>query len=232
MPSAFSSLGSVEDSKVLCRNLGVVCDTVPIADLYSQFAKTLSSKIGWNDSDNFGNDNTEENIQARTRGLVLMAYSNKKGGLVLSTGNKSELAVGYCTLYGDMVGGLGVISDVPKVWVYRLAEYINTLKPGVIPSSIITKAPSAELRPGQVDQDSLPPYEILDEILKLYIEEGFSMNDIVNLRGFERETVSWVIDRVKKNEFKRRLATIGLKVTGKAFGSGRRMPIATNPALL
>ncbi|MFP4249520.1 MAG: NAD(+) synthase, partial [Armatimonadota bacterium] len=167
---------------------------------------------------------TEENIQARIRGNILMAISNEHGHLVLSTGNKSELAVGYCTLYGDMSGGLAVIADVPKMMVYELAEYVN--RDGeIIPRATIEKAPSAELAPDQKDQDTLPPYPILDAILELYVEEGLSSEEIVQ-QGFDAERVEWVVRAVNRNEYKRRQAAPGLKVTTKAFGTGRRMPIA------
>jgi NAD+ synthase (glutamine-hydrolysing) len=169
-------------------------------------------------------DVTLENIQARIRSNILMALSNKFGYLVLSTGNKSELAVGYCTLYGDMSGGLAVISDVPKTMVYQLAHFINK-KSKVIPDEIIKKAPSAELKPGQKDQDFLPAYNILDKILHYYIDEGYSLKNILDL-DFDSEIVKWVIHAVNRNEYKRRQAAPGLKVTTKAFGMGRRMPIA------
>jgi NAD+ synthase (glutamine-hydrolysing) len=169
-------------------------------------------------------DETEENIQARIRGNIIMAFSNKYGYLALSTGNKSEMAVGYCTLYGDMSGGLSVIADVPKTMVYDLAHFMNR-NGEVIPQTIIDKAPSAELRPDQKDQDSLPPYPILDAILQLYIEEGASAEQIMD-RGFTAETVKWVIRTVDRNDYKRRQAAPGLKVTTKAFGVGRRIPIA------
>lgn len=169
-------------------------------------------------------DIAEENIQARIRGNYLMAMSNKFGHLVLSTGNKSELAVGYCTLYGDMSGGLALISDVPKTMVYRLAEHINRDRE-IIPRATIEKPPSAELRPDQCDQDTLPPYETLDEILRLYLDESLPGSAIVQ-RGFDPETVRWVIRVVDRNEYKRKQAAPGLKVTSKAFGMGRRMPIA------
>ncbi len=163
-------------------------------------------------------------MQARLRGMTLMALSNKFGHVVLSTGNKSELAVGYCTLYGDMAGGLAVISDVPKTMVYALARWINR-QDEVIPVSTIEKPPSAELKPGQTDQDSLPPYEVLDEILRLYVEENMSGRDII-AHGFDEKTVRWVQRRVDINEYKREQAAPGLKVTSRAFGVGRRMPIA------
>jgi NAD+ synthase (glutamine-hydrolysing) len=169
-------------------------------------------------------DVTEENIQARIRGNILMAYSNKFGHIVLSTGNKSELAVGYCTLYGDMSGGLAIISDVPKLMVYRLAELYNACGE-VIPRAILDKEPSAELRPDQKDSDSLPPYDTLDAILDHYIEDGHSADRIVE-RGFDRDTVEWVLAAVRRNEYKRKQAAPGLKVTSKAFGGGRRFPVA------
>ena len=227
MPSPFSSPGSIADSMDLCRRLGIKFHVVPIKDVYKTFGDTVQPFIGWHGAEAFGNDVTEENVQARIRGMILMAYSNRKGTLVLSTGNKSELAVGYCTLYGDMVGGLGVISDLPKTLVYRLANYVNKrsyLRP-VIPATIMGKAPSAELRPGQKDQDSLPPYHVLDAILHWYVEEDLDTEEIVG-KGFERPTVEWVANKVDRNEYKRRQGAIGLKVTTKAFGSGRRIPIA------
>src|SRR5438046_7609790 len=177
-------------------------------------------------------DTTEENMQARLRGMILMSLSNKFGHIVLSTGNKSELAVGYCTIYGDMAGGLAVISDVPKTMVYGLARWINSdyavqsgRKAEIIPGSTIEKPPSAELKPNQKDQDVLPPYEILDEILRLYVEENLSARDII-ARGFDEKTVRWVQRRVDLNEYKREQAAPGLKVTSRAFGIGRKMPIA------
>jgi NAD+ synthetase len=169
-------------------------------------------------------DTTEENMQARLRGMILMSLSNKFGHIVLSTGNKSELAVGYCTLYGDMAGGLAVISDVPKTMVYELARWMNRDRE-IIPRSTIEKPPSAELKPGQTDQDTLPPYDVLDEILRLYVEENLSARDIV-AHGFEEKTVRWVQRRVDINEYKREQAAPGIKVTSRAFGVGRRMPIA------
>ena len=169
-------------------------------------------------------DTTEENMQSRLRGMILMSLSNKFGHLLLTTGNKSELAVGYCTIYGDMAGGLAVISDVPKTMVYDLARWMNRERE-IIPWNTIEKPPSAELKPDQVDQDTLPPYEILDGILRLYVEENLSARDIV-ARGFEEKTVRWVQRRVDLNEYKREQAAPGLKVTSRAFGLGRRMPVA------
>ena len=170
-------------------------------------------------------------MQSRLRGMILMALSNKFGHLLLTTGNKSELAVGYCTIYGDMAGGLAVISDVPKTMVYALARWINSDESGcrgrggIIPISTIEKPPSAELKPGQTDQDTLPPYDVLDEILRLYVEENMGARDII-AHGFEEKTVRWVQRRVDLNEYKREQAAPGLKVTSRAFGVGRRMPIA------
>jgi NAD+ synthase (glutamine-hydrolysing) len=219
MPSPFSSRGSIEDAERLSRNLGISFKIIGISGVYQSYLDTLKDHfVGMKP------DITEENIQARIRGNLLMAFSNKFGYLVLSTGNKSELAVGYCTLYGDMSGGLGVISDVPKTMVYELARYINREKE-IIPQSTIDKPPSAELRPNQKDQDSLPPYETLDEILYLLIEEGLSTEGIVE-RGFEAETVRWVAKTVQRSEYKRKQAAPGLRVTSKAFGVGRRFPIA------
>ncbi len=218
MPSMYSSEGSVSDSQKLAENLGIRFEEVAIADIYHSYEDEIRPLIPPPPS------TTEENIQARIRGNILMAVSNEHGHLVLSTGNKSELAVGYCTLYGDMSGGLAVIADVPKMMVYELAEYIN--RDGeVIPQAVLEKAPSAELAPDQTDQDTLPPYPILDAILELYVEEGLSSDEIVE-EGFDPETVEWVVRAVNRNEYKRRQAAPGLKVTTKAFGTGRRMPIA------
>ena len=219
MPGPYSSSGSVADSEKLAGNLGIRFETVPIAPIFEAYLKSLRSHFKGREV-----DITEENIQARIRGNILMALSNKFGHLVLSTGNKSELAVGYCTLYGDMSGGLSVISDVPKTMVYELAGYINRLSP-VIPQEIINKAPSAELKENQTDQDTLPPYEVLDQILHYYLDEQYSVEDILGL-DFDPEIVNWVTWAVDRNEYKRRQASPGLKVTSKAFGVGRRMPIA------
>jgi len=219
MPSPFSSRGSIQDSEKLVKNLGIAFRIVPITTIYQGYLDTLSEHFKGKEA-----DITEENIQARIRGNILMAFSNKYGYLVLSSGNKSELAVGYCTLYGDMSGGLAVISDVPKTMVYQLAQHINR-EEEIIPKEIIEKAPSAELRPDQKDEDTLPPYEILDRILSAYIEEGYSSEEIVS-QGFNPDTVDWVINAVARNEYKRKQAAPGLKVTSKAFGAGRRMPIA------
>ncbi len=219
MPSQFSSGGSVEDSRKLAENLGIRFEIIPIAPVHEAYLQSLKRHFEGKD-----NDVTEENIQARIRGNILMAFSNKFGYLLLSTGNKSELAVGYCTLYGDMSGGLSVISDVPKTMVYELAEYVNRQKE-IIPQITVEKAPSAELRPDQTDQDTLPPYPVLDKILHDYIEEGYSVDEIVE-QGMDRETVLWVVRTVDRNEYKRKQSAPGLKVTSKAFGVGRRMPVA------
>ncbi|MGB9720281.1 MAG: NAD+ synthase [bacterium] len=219
MPGPFSSKGSIDDSKKLAENLGIDFKMILINETYESYLKTLNQIFA-----NKQMDTTEENIQARIRGNILMALSNKFGYLVLTTGNKSELAVGYCTLYGDMSGGLAVLADVPKTLVYEIAKFINRKKE-IIPLAIIKKPPSAELRPNQLDQDTLPPYEILDPILQYYIEDGMSKEEILK-KGYKSEIVDWVIKAVNKNEYKRRQAPPGLKVTSKAFGLGRRMPIA------
>jgi NAD+ synthase (glutamine-hydrolysing) len=219
MPSLYSSPGSITDSEKLAANLGFKTVTIPITPIYQSYLDSLCQHLEISDL-----DVSLENIQARIRGNILMAFSNKYGYLVLSTGNKSELAVGYCTLYGDMSGGLAVISDVPKTMIYELGRYINR-REEVIPAAILMKAPSAELRPDQKDQDTLPPYEILDQVLEYYINEGRALPDIVD-RGFEPDVVRWILRAVDRNEYKRRQAAPGLKVTSKAFGSGRRMPIA------
>jgi NAD+ synthase (glutamine-hydrolysing) len=219
MPSPFSTSGSVADSLALAGNLGVRVHSIEISRLYEAYGEALTGLIPWDRV-----DVTQENIQARIRGNILMALSNHEGSLVLSTGNKSELAVGYCTLYGDMSGGLAVISDVPKTMVYEIARHINRDRE-IIPTAIIEKPPSAELRPEQLDRDTLPPYETLDAILARYVDAGESVDSIVE-EGFDRETVMWVAKAVNANEYKRRQAAPGLKVTSKAFGMGRRMPIA------
>ena len=219
MPSEFSSAGSVTDSRALGVSLGIRVDEVPIKPIYDRYLEALGGHFEGREF-----DETEENIQARIRGNILMALSNKLGALVLATGNKSEVAVGYCTLYGDTCGGLAVLADVPKTMVYELARFLNRDRE-VIPQPIIDKPPSAELRPDQKDQDSLPPYDVLDEILDRYIEQGESVDAIVG-SGFERQTVEWVVKAVVGNEYKRRQLAPGIKVTSKAFGMGRRFPIA------
>jgi len=219
MPSRYSSGGSVTDAEVLAENIDITCKTITIEPAHLAM-ETMLSEV-------FANTDVgiaEENIQARTRGNVLMSISNKFGHLLLTTGNKSELAVGYCTLYGDMCGGLAVISDLPKMEVYALARYINREKI-LIPENTITKPPSAELRPDQKDEDSLPPYEQLDEMLRLYVEEERAFDDIV-AAGFNKDDVERIIGLVDRNEYKRKQAAPGIKITSRAFGFGRRMPIA------
>ncbi len=219
MPSEFNSPASLSDAKELAKNLGIRFSVIPIESVRLKFESQLAEAF-----DGRERDVTEENIQARIRGTILMAMSNKFGHLLVSTGNKSELAMGYCTLYGDMAGGLAVISDVPKMMVYDLARFINR-KGAIIPENVLVKPASAELRPNQTDQDSLPPYEILDAILKLYVEQEKSAEEIIR-EGFDPEVVERVIVTVDRNEYKRKQTSIGLKVTSRAFGSGRRMPIA------
>ena len=219
MPSQYSSQGSLDDSRTLAKSLGIQYDVVPIKAGFETMKESLSPLF-----ENREEDVTEENMQARLRGLMLMALSNKFGSLVLTTGNKSELAVGYCTLYGDMCGGLAVISDVPKTMVYRLARWINRERE-VIPEATIEKPPSAELRPDQKDEDSLPPYEVLDAILERYVVESESVDQII-AAGFEKELVCRIARLIDLNEYKRRQAAPGLKVTSKAFGVGRRIPVA------
>ena len=219
MPSQYSSRGSVDDANKLAANLGIKLLHIPIAETFAIFKsqfKEIFSGLPENE--------TEENMQPRLRAMTLMALSNKFGHLVLSTGNKSELAVGYCTIYGDMAGGLAVISDVPKTMIYELARWMNRQNE-IIPGATIEKPPSAELKPNQKDQDTLPPYEVLDQILRMYVEENLSARDII-VRGFDEKTVRWVQRRVDLNEYKREQAAPGLKVTSRAFGLGRRMPIA------
>jgi NAD+ synthase (glutamine-hydrolysing) len=225
MPSQFSSRGSILDALALTKNLRLQCLEIPIADAFAVFKAQFKEVFAGRTE-----DATEENMQARLRGMTLMALSNKFGHLVLSTGNKSELAVGYCTIYGDMAGGLAVISDVPKTMIYELARFINSEasragKGEIIPASTIEKPPSAELRPNQKDQDTLPPYDVLDAILRLHVEDNLSVAEIV-AQGFDEKTVRWVQRRVDLNEYKRAQAAPGLKVTSRAFGVGRRMPIA------
>lgn len=219
MPSPFSSTHSVEDALALADNLGIKCLKIPIGETFEIFKQQMRPVFN-----GLPEDATEENMQARLRGLTLMSLSNKFGHLLLTTGNKSELAVGYCTLYGDMAGGLAAISDLPKTLVYKLAVHLNQ-KTELIPLRTIEKPPSAELRPDQKDQDTLPPYDILDGILKLYVEENLGAAEIISA-GYDAETVRWVTRRVDFNEYKREQAAPGLKVTSRAFGMGRRMPIA------
>ena len=219
MPSPYTSVDNYEDTAELCRRLDIELTTIPIDGIFREFTAVLSPGFKTDDP-----GIAEQNIQARIRGTLLMAISNMNGSLVLSTGNKSELAVGYCTLYGDMNGGLAVISDVPKTLVYDLSRYINSQNP-VIPERILEKAPSAELRPDQTDQDDLPPYEVLDAILKAGIEDLKSFEDIVAM-GFDPILVRDILSRIDRNEYKRNQAAPGLKVTSKAFGYGRRYPLA------
>ena len=220
MPSRYSSTHSLEDARALARNLGIRLHEIPIDGPHRAFEEALAAAFAGRRP-----DVTEENVQARVRGTILMALSNKYGYLVLSTGNKSEVGVGYCTLYGDMAGGLAAISDVPKTLVYDLARHLNARAGrALIPERVLTKAPSAELRPDQTDQDSLPPYDVLDAILDLYVRQERSRDDIV-AAGFDPETVTRVVRLVDRNEYKRQQAAPGLKVTSRAFGFGRRMPI-------
>ena len=224
MPSDFSSQGSIDDAVELARSLGIDISTVNIAPLYDAYKEALSPNIGWNVPGMSARDATEENIQARIRGNILMADSNRRGAIVLATGNKSELSVGYCTLYGDMVGGFSVLADISKTNVYKLARYINRERE-IIPKSTIEKPPSAELRPGQVDQDSLPPYEMLDAVLEAYIEGGNGAQAIADTFGYPLREVRWIINKVNGNEYKRWQMPPGLKVSHVAFGTGWRFPI-------
>jgi NAD+ synthase (glutamine-hydrolysing) len=221
MPSRYSSAASLEDAETLARQLGIGCCVIPIEGVHQAYLEALAPVFA-----GLAADTTEENLQARARGAVLMALSNKFGSILLTTGNKSELAVGYCTLYGDMAGGLAVISDVPKTLVYRLARYVNRDR-AIIPTSSLTKPPSAELRPDQKDSDSLPPYEILDPIVQAYVEEQQSLEAIVG-RGFDADVVADVLRLIDTSEYKRRQAAPGLKISSTAFGLGRRYPIAAS----
>jgi NAD+ synthase/NAD+ synthase (glutamine-hydrolysing) len=220
MPGPYSSPGSIEDARSLAQNLGIRFELLSINEAFQSYRKTLQPVFA-----GLAENATEENIQSRARGTLLMALANKFCGIVLSTGNKSEVGVGYCTLYGDMVGGLAVISDVPKTMVYRLTRYVNSQR-GVIPQASLDKPPSAELRPDQKDIDSLPPYEILDPILEDYIEEMRTAEEIAARHGFDIDLVRRVIHMVDRNEYKRQQAAPGLKISAKAFGYGRRFPIA------
>jgi NAD+ synthase/NAD+ synthase (glutamine-hydrolysing) len=220
MPGPYSSEGSLRDAKKLAENLGIAFQTLPIKDVFESYLQVLKNPFK-----GYPVDATEENIQARIRGNLLMALSNKFGSLVLSTGNKSEIAVGYCTLYGDMAGGLAVISDVPKTMVYELAALRNR-KHVVIPPDTLTKPPSAELRPNQKDSDTLPPYDVLDPILKAYVEDLKSPEEIASHYGFTIDLVRDITRRVDRNEYKRKQAAPGLKITSKAFSVGRRFPLA------
>ena len=219
LPTEFSSAGSIDDARSLAANLGIRFDVVPIQGSFEALKRQMGPLF-----EGRPEDTTEENLQARLRGVTLMAMSNKFGSLLLTTGNKSELAVGYCTLYGDMCGGLAVISDLPKAWVYRVARWMNRDRE-LIPDSSITKAPSAELRPNQTDQDSLPPYDVLDAILEAYVVEDRSVAEII-AGGFSEADVRRVVRLIDLSEYKRRQAAPGLKVTSRAFGVGRRQPVA------
>ena len=220
MPGPYSSGGSIDDAAELARNLGIRFELVPIGDAFDAYRASLAPVFAGRQP-----DVTEENIQARIRGSLMMAISNKFGGLLLTTGNKSELGVGYCTLYGDMCGGLAVISDVPKTLVYKLANFVNSRAP-LIPQSTIDKAPSAELRPDQKDSDSLPPYDVLDQILQDYVEDNKSPETIAREHNYDPDLVRKVACMVDKSEYKRQQAAPGLKISEKAFGFGRRYPIA------
>jgi NAD+ synthase (glutamine-hydrolysing) len=220
MPSPYTSHESEEDVAELVRRLGIDLHVIPIAPTFDAYRQSLAPSFADRPT-----DTTEENLQARIRGNILMALSNKFGYLVLTTGNKSEVSVGYATLYGDMAGGFAVIKDVPKTMVYELSKFRNGLgQSPVIPKRTLDRPPSAELRPNQKDEDSLPPYAVLDPILRAYVEEDRSLDDIVEA-GFDRATVSRVVRMVDASEFKRRQAPIGVKITHRAFGKDRRMPI-------
>ena len=219
MPGPFSSEGSIADAFSLAQHLDIKCLKLPITPAYELHKEGLRGAF-----DGLPEDATEENLQARLRGITLMALSNKFGSLLLTTGNKSELAVGYCTLYGDMCGGLAVISDLPKTLIYDLSRWINR-NGEIIPVSTIEKPPSAELRPDQTDQDTLPPYDLLDAVLAHYVEENLPVAEIV-ARGYDEALVRRITGLVDRNEYKRKQAAPGLKVTGRAFGMGRRLPLA------
>ena len=220
MPSPFSSPGSIHDALALARNLGIRTLEYPISSMMQAFDDALAPAFAGR-----ARDVTEENVQARIRGVLLMALSNKFGDMLLTTGNKSELAVGYCTIYGDMAGGLGVIADLPKTLVYAVARWLNRERGEVIPAAAIDKAPSAELRPNQLDQDSLPPYEVLDAILELRLERHATRREIL-AQGFDAATVDNILKLIHFSEFKRKQAPPGVKITDRAFGTGWRMPLA------
>jgi NAD+ synthase (glutamine-hydrolysing) len=220
MPSRYTSKGTFTDAKALCENLGIKYEIINIDKILDTYLDILWPLFKKSDG-----TKTEENLQARIRGGLLMAYSNEFGCLVLNTGNKSEVSCGYCTLYGDMIGGFGLLKDIPKTLVYKIARYINDIyRKAAIPLSTIRRAPSAELRPNQKDTDSLPPYSLLDPIIKLYVEEDFSLEKIVK-KGFNRKLVRKVIGMIDSSEYKRRQGPIGIKITPRAFGRDRRMPI-------
>jgi NAD+ synthase (glutamine-hydrolysing) len=225
LPSPWTSRASVDDALALAQRLGMRTRTIPISPMMDACDGALAPHF-----ENTTRDTTEENVQARIRGMLLMALANKYGALLLTTGNKSELAVGYCTLYGDMAGGLAVIADVPKTIVFRLSRWLNRRAGGdLIPAAIIDKAPSAELRPGQTDQDDLPPYSVLDEVLERHLQDHRSAEELV-ASGYPATTVHRVLRLVAAAEFKRRQAAPGLKVTDRAFGTGWRMPVARRVA--
>jgi NAD+ synthetase len=220
MPGPYSSEGSRTDARQLAQNLGIEFITLPIGEVFASYRADLAAVFAGKPE-----DVTEENLQARIRGNLLMALSNKYGALVLSTGNKSELAVGYCTLYGDMAGGLAVIADVPKTMVYALADVINRERE-LIPRATVEKAPSAELRPNQKDTDSLPPYDVLDRILKAYIEDLLSPEEVADRFSYDLSLVRAIAIKVDRKEYKRKQAAPGLKLTSRAFGFGRPFPLA------
>jgi NAD+ synthetase len=235
MPGPFSSPGSVTDALALAENLGVRCLTMPIAAAFDGHKQILDAAFGELGRPALGErlpDLTQENLQSRVRGALMMGISNRTGALLLTTGNKSELAVGYCTLYGDMNGGLAVISDVPKTMVFRVCRHLNDhhaelgFRVPPIPESTITKPPSAELAPDQLDTDSLPPYEVLDEIVERHVERRQSSQRITDETGFDGDLVARICRLIDLNEYKRRQLAVGLKITHAAFGPGRRMPIA------
>ncbi|MBM4389197.1 MAG: NAD+ synthase, partial [Deltaproteobacteria bacterium] len=219
MPSRYSSVMSVRDSLKIAENLGVRHFAIPIDPIFDAFRDSLAPILGGDDE-----GVVFENVQARIRGVLLMALSNRLGALVINTGNKSELAAGYCTLYGDMIGGIGVLADLTKENVYALARHFNRERE-IIPETAITRPPSAELRPDQKDEDTIPPYPVLDNIVKLYIEDQADL-DGIEARGYDRETAAKIIKMIMTSEYKRRQAPMGLKITAKAFGTGRRIPIA------
>ncbi|MDB5841263.1 MAG: synthase, partial [Herminiimonas sp.] len=220
MPSPYTAEISWIDSRDMVERLGVRYDEIPIGACFDAFRAALAQEFK-----GLPEDATEENIQARIRGTLLMALSNKHGSIVLTTGNKSEMAVGYCTLYGDMAGGFAVIKDIAKTLVYRLCAYRNTIS-DIIPQRILTRAPSAELRPGQVDQDSLPPYEVLDAIMQMYMEENQGIAELL-AAGYRKEDVDRIVRLIKINEYKRRQAPVGIRVTHRAFGRDWRYPITS-----
>jgi NAD+ synthase (glutamine-hydrolysing) len=219
MPSRYSSKESVTDSEKLARNLHINLIKLPVDSIFQAFLDDLASIFN-----NKTPDVTEENLQSRIRGVILMAFSNKFGSMVLNTGNKSELATGYCTLYGDMAGGFAVLADIDKTAVYKLAGYINREKE-IIPDSIFKKPPSAELKPGQKDEDTLPPYPVLDPVINKYVENNMTVDKITGM-GFDRDTVISVVSMINRSEYKRKQAAPGIKITSKAFGEGRKIPMA------